>query len=656
MVIRIVRTLLFVAVAGGLFANRTSGESEIKARLPSAPATLDQLPLLPRCISVHQFSSRNKKGLNGDADWFLYKDENGDPVIFDAAGPGCVRSMWGTAFAPEQIFKFYFDGEAAPRYTIPVLNFYRGKHPLFPPPLVSYEKVGYWGDNPYAGNSFVPIPFAKSLKISIQGPVAFYHVLYERYPFGTPLATFTGNEDRAYLRQAFARQGEELQPVAGTKTIRTAIDILKPKERRPILDIKEAGTITRIAIEGGDSETFLNQIEIEMQWDDSLRPDVKAPLGMFFGAAVRAENVRSLPTKVEKLAENRLRLASHYRMPFWRQGRVTLVNRSGQSTGPVAATIELAPQRYAENEAGYFCALYRDGRTEMGRDWLFFDATGTGWFIGAVQTMFGEHYCEGNERFAMDGVGTPQILGTGSEDYYLACFWSNRHFNLPFAGCVGDIQVQPGPACYYRFHLEAPIPFYSLLDARIQHGGRSDIVSQYRSLGFCYLRKQPAVRQTDFLDVGNATSEKTHGYRATRSASAMEIAAACEGGADETIVRDWGRSHSGGEIKFTIAVDPENNGVRLRRRLDQNSPRQAAEVYVDGRFAGIWYHADHNPYLRWFDSDYDLLAELTRGKAKLKIRLAVRKDGGYGDFTDFQYHVFSFVNPRLDRRDLRGDF
>ncbi|OHB70112.1 MAG: hypothetical protein A2V70_03645 [Planctomycetes bacterium RBG_13_63_9] len=80
------------------------------------------------------------------------------------------------------------------------------------------------------------------------------------------------------------------------------------------------------------------------------------------------------------------------------------------------------------------------------------------------------------------------------------------------------------------------------------------------------------------------------------------------------------------------------------RHLDQNHPRQAADVYVDEQYAGTWYHPDHNPHLRWFDSDYDLAADLTRGKPELKVRLVVKEGQGqgHGAFTDFRYQVLVF--------------
>ena len=621
--------------------------SSAQAASPCEPITLDRLPLLPRDVTLHQFSSHNKRGLNGDAGWFLYRDDRGDAVVFDAAGPGCVRSFWQTDLSEDQVLKFYFDGETEPRHTISCLDLYRGKHPLFPAPLASFEKLGYWGDNPNAGNCFVPIPFAKSLKITMQGRVKFYHFLYERYPHGTPVTTFTGKEDRTILLRAFAEQGEDLLPPSDAEVTRSEFPAIEPGKSVELFHTGKAGTIARVVIEGDASEEFLRRAELEMRWDESPYPDVVAPVGMFFGPAVRPEAVRAMPVKVELLPENRMRLTSCFRMPFWRSARIALVNRSRGSAGPlgpIRAEIHVTPPRFDENEAGYFRTLYREGRTEMGRDWLLYRAAGTGRLLGVVQTMDGAHYCEGDEHFAIDGAGSPQINGTGSEDYYLACFWPNRNFNFPFAGCVGDVKLRPGAACYYRFHLEATVPFYGEIDARIQHGGRSDIVSEYRSLAFAYLRRKPALRETDLLDVANPTSERMHDYRATRSTLTEETAASHEGSDTETVVRDRGRRHEGGEITFTVAIEPGNAGMRLRRRLDQNVGRQSAEVYVDGEYAGTWYHADHNPHLRWFDSDHDVPATLTRGKSELKVRLVPREGDGHGPWTDFRYQAFVFAD------------
>jgi hypothetical protein len=463
--------------------------------------TLDNLPILPQNVTVHEFSSHNKRGVNGDAGWFLYKDEHNDSVIFDVDAPGCIKSIWQTSVAANQSYKFYFDGETNPRYILSPSDLYQGTNPLFPSPLVSQQVAGRYEGLQVASNNFVPIAFRKSLKIATTVDPGFYHILYERYPYGTKVDTFTSKEDLSSLRKAFEHQGEELLPDAAIERISASSDRIAPGEVLNILSVEKAGVIKQIVIEGDGSTDFLKNVEIEMTWDGSPTPNVIAPIGMFFACPQEAHNVKAMPIKVEKLdglIEGQLRLTCYWRMPFWQTASIRLVNRMtnpAHATGPVKAEVSVAPQTYTQDQCGYFTTLYRQGRTEMGHDWLFFEGGGTGWFLGAVQTMFGSHYCEGDEHFALDGTGMPQINGTGSEDYYLCCFWPNVNINLPFAGHIGDPQVKGGgfiegaytiPGCYYRFHLDAPIPFYSQIDARIQHGPMSNILSQYSSLAFCY--------------------------------------------------------------------------------------------------------------------------------------------------------------------------
>ena len=83
----------------------------------------NKLVRVPNEIYVKQVSSHNKKGQNSDENWPLYVDENGDEVIFDAKGPGCIRSMWATYLDSNAVVKFYFDGEKKPRYEMNYVHF-----------------------------------------------------------------------------------------------------------------------------------------------------------------------------------------------------------------------------------------------------------------------------------------------------------------------------------------------------------------------------------------------------------------------------------------------------------------------------------------------------------------------------------------------------
>ncbi len=121
---------IVVLFALTMFVSALSAADGRERRAPefrphAAYALLEKLARIPPQLTVLEVSSHNKKGVNGDADWPLYKDERGDDVIFDASGPGCIKSMWGTAFDPNAVLQFYFDGDKEPRLRVNVLEFYQ---------------------------------------------------------------------------------------------------------------------------------------------------------------------------------------------------------------------------------------------------------------------------------------------------------------------------------------------------------------------------------------------------------------------------------------------------------------------------------------------------------------------------------------------------
>ena len=246
--------------------------------------------------------------------------------------------------------------------------------------------------------------------------------------------------------------------------------------------------------------------------------------------------MRSLPLRVEKLENGRVRLRCFFPMAFWDKAEIEWANPSPHRFGPIKARVSVGRNEAFKDAGTYFTTLYHAGETVYGQDWLFFEGLGTGWLAGVVQSMRNDHYCEGNERFTIDGAVSPQINGTGSEDYYLACFWPNPDFDTPFGCVIGNILEKGGgsyagayrvPSAHSRFHLEAPIPFYGSLRAVIQHGGMSDIRSEYRSLAFVYLRRLPALAETDTIDVGAPASEAAHAYRSSRPAPARRSTTVC---------------------------------------------------------------------------------------------------------------------------------
>lgn len=615
----------------------------------------DPLLSTPEGVQVLQTSSHNKTGNNWDEYWPQYVDENGEEVIFDVAGPGCIKQMWGTGFDPEGIIKFYFDEEKEARYQCLITDFYKGNADFLrsDESLVSYEKRGQWGEAPFAGNSFLPIPFGKHLKVTVEGVAHFYHIIYEKYPkqkSENDKVLASAMEDRARLSSIVDKLDNLNIQYPGTEDYEYRMkEPLKPRQSLVLFqDSLKGGIIREMIIEGDGSEDFFRDTYIRMKWDSASRYQVMAPIGIFFGSANRPNKMRSLPLEVTPLPDGRAKLVCRFPMPYTKSAEIDLLNWSTKTFLEAKISLKIDRNTVVENQnKTFFTTLYNEGETIYGHDWLLYEGAGSGWYVGTVQTMRQQHYCEGDEHFYIDGALSPQINGTGSEDYYLACFWPNNDFDTPFGCVVGDISIEGGgyyfnsyevPSCYSRYHLEAPIPFYSGIEAKIQHGGMSHIISQYRSLSYVYINPQTRINKTDYIDVGNAVSESAHSYKSSKSkTTGLEIISP-EGDYFESSLKARGRTHNGGTISFKVAVDPENNGVRLRRLLDQKLPRQKAEVFIDGQSAGIWYWGYENEFLRAYEQDFDIHPDLTRGKKALRVKLVVD-----GNFSDNNYTVFSFL-------------
>jgi hypothetical protein len=627
-----------------------------------------RLPVLPKNVLTRQNSSYHRSGINQDSGNFLYTDENGESVVFDASGPGCIRSIFSTNILKDTVIKFYFDGAAEPRYNLPIREFFSGTHPHFPAPMVSYRVLGYYlGADSKGGNCLLPIAFEKALKITISGDRdIFYHILWEQYPYGENPASAALAEDLSAAREIWSLPGGIDRRALENDAVTFS---LPPGKKESFFHSEEAGCISALSIESGCIETLLNDVYVCMRWDDHLYDSVHAPLGHFFGVPAGAVEMNTPILTVTLIDDFTVRLVCRWPMPYWKNASLSLLNLGKITVPNVRIRVETTPPTHSTEDCGYFSAFFHSGLTQHGQDWILAQAKGWGKYVGTVQKMLGEHYCEGDEHFYLDGASTPQINGTGTEDYYLFCFWPSPRLCTPFNGSTTDVFRQGGglyansyhyPSAYYRFHLDCPIAFYAGIDAMIQHGGMSHIHSNYSSLALCYLRKTPALALSDSLDTANLASRQMHAYHSDNE-ERLEVESSFIGNHIDVRERHTGCEVAGGEIRFQIAIDPANQGVMLRRRIDQIHGRQKAEVRVDGNEAGTWYDANTNPVHRWHDSDFLLPPALCAGKSQATITLKVENTGlDRGILTIYGIQVFSFIHPPTaifnERQAILGEY
>ncbi len=107
---------------------------------------------------------------------------------------------------------------------------------------------------------------------------------------------------------------------------------------------------------------------------------------------------------------------------------------------------------------------------------------------------------------------------------------------------------------------------------------------------------------------------------------------------------DDGRSLRGFS-RFQLAINPSNQGVLLRRRLDYGVADQKAAVFVDGRYVASWSTAGSNPTHRWHDDDFTDAGILTPGKSAITLQLISATPNI--DWTEFLYSAYSLVYPNM---------
>jgi hypothetical protein len=240
-----------------------------------------------------------------------------------------------------------------------------------------------------------------------------------------------------------------------------------------------------------------------------------------------------------------------------------------------------------------------------------------------------------------------------------------------------------GRTSQYRLLLQDPWNFRDGIVLGIQHGAGDGLPTSNHSVVFFYGDAVPSMGATDTIDVGSSASLSAANYTSTPAGAPESLTSFYEGEYDGNIssplfdatiflgslpplartdprkqsLTDTGLTHPpGSTIRFNVQIDSNNDGVVLRRRLDQEIFAQQAQVLVDGVPAGIWMtpantsasggSAKYDTTKRWADSDFPIAGSLTKGKSQLSIELEVLPPafvpaGLAAGWTDFRYTVFS---------------
>ena len=182
----------------------------------AALTAIDRLTRLPLGSSARQWSSvdpteRNQDGL---ATSIVYRNHQGQSVIFAARGPGVVENIW-VAGSLQKMGNIVvrLDGRRQPVVDQPATTFFSGRVAPFLFPLAANATQSSGGNY-----SFVPIAFQTACSIAFTGTTAFWHVDFRRLPPGTRVVPFSPSADLHPAATAWAAAGKDMHRAGGSRS------------------------------------------------------------------------------------------------------------------------------------------------------------------------------------------------------------------------------------------------------------------------------------------------------------------------------------------------------------------------------------------------------------------------------------------------------
>jgi hypothetical protein len=680
-------------------------------------------------------STYDRRGGNegADASHFLYQLRDDFNVTLDLEGQGVLYFARYNHWHGSP-WHFVVDGtdsviqeSSTADPNRPVANSVFLPQRLFPSPLALT-----WSATQGADLSWVPVGFERSFQMA-----------YSRTHYGTGYYIYQQYVPGARLSQPIRSWGDDRLPDRDVLDLieRSGTDIVPaentPEGKKPAMreehgevTVPSHGMVTLANLTGApsmlrvlalsvprESAVSFGRAWLRVTWDGRQRPSVDAPVALFYGAGTlynrdgREYLVKAFPVSVRYSAQ-RVYLACYFPMPFFRSARFEL---KGDGTTPVAGirwNLRYQPYDDAISDVAYFHATYRDylhpesgkdlvllgtRETEGGRDWSG-QLVGTSWIFShrAEFTTL-----EGDPRFFFDDSQTPQVQGTGTEEWGGGGdYWGERNMTLPFAGHpVGApsekaaLNDEDKIESAYRFLLGDLMPFGKNAVIRLEHGGEDESTEHYEAVTCWYGAPAPSLVKTDELDVGRPESERPHHYWSSQASEPVEIMSRYEWGVDTLNGKEIYPAHlergryTTGTSEFTLKLTPNNFGVLLRRTLDYSFPNQRAEVYVADRSpartdshklrwqrAGVWYLAGSNTCVysnpkeelgaterisetsnrRFRDDEFLVPLSLTRGRSVVRIRIRFTPvriplfpgaEPPKAAWSEIRYYAYCFVIP-----------
>jgi Protein of unknown function (DUF2961) len=574
---------------------------------------LDLLPMLPRGVETRQFSSFDRQERNDDFSHCLSRARDGC-VIAEHAGTGEIDRMWFTRdfgnVGRTGNIEVELDGRVVVHASVQALV-----DGVLGPPFV-FPLVADAARSSGGNLVLVPMPFRRSMRIVTDADPVYYQVTYRVFADTAGVPAFDPRDPAldviAKLRAAGAADPKPAQPGAVTSSRDVG---LAPGGSAVLADLAGPGAIDalRLRLPPRTPPAVLAGLRVRLTFDGL--PAVDAPLSQFFGSGLGGR-VAGLLLAMDPTGSGWF--SAWWPMPYRSRATVELADETPAAVAFHAEVIAAPDPRWdawlgAAQVAGYFRADSHAMPTLPGVDYGLLDKTGAGKLVGVSATLRGPRsrvYLEGNERLFVDGARTPQVPGTGTEDFFGGGWYFDfGTFNDPMNGEPANPHETPACAgdCTdaYRVLVGDAVPFGRSIAFGIEHGGHDDVAAAYSSTAFWYGRDGPRLAVVDSVSVAGGTP----------------LTSTYEGNDGPPAPVTMAVRRTSAPVHLELAVPAGNDGVVLRRTSDQDAGYQSATVLVGGQAVGAWLEPLANPFHRWLDDSFLLPANVTAGRTSLDVTL-----------------------------------
>ncbi|MDD6949780.1 MAG: DUF2961 domain-containing protein [Parabacteroides sp.] len=415
------------------------------------------------------FCIRTEKNRKGETEWVLMEDK----------GPGAITKIWAVCFyyglndTTGANLKIYLDGEEEPTINCNFFEFVKGESFVKPPFAMETRR---------AGNSYLPIPYAKSCKVTMDKKVFYNIISYRSYPQGTSVRTFSMdeyNQSQILIDSVgYVLERGVYGDLASTKNTEAYSfhKTLRPQEKETLLIRKKQKAIEQLVfqLDAEDFDQALRSTVLKISFDGEQT--VWTPLGDFFNIGVGLKTYQMWERAVQEDGT----MICRWIMPYQHIAELEIENMGKQDI-QMSVTAKVMPYTWNDRSM-YFHSSWRMDDPTPGFplfDYNLVNVKGKGIYVGDQFTVLNPEegwWGEGDEKVYVDDDIFPSLFGTGTEDYY---GWAGGvvpnpedEFYTPF---LSNVRVAAPNSMGYntctRTRVLDAIPFNRQLDFNIESSG-----------------------------------------------------------------------------------------------------------------------------------------------------------------------------------------